>query len=185
MIQLLSDLELKVINKDGLTEFCKHIKPDSLLKAYAQFLYGVMLGTGQTITDTGGTGRLFLYYDCLKGNAAAADATFGIVVGTSNQALAIADNKLVTQIAHGNGASQLYHQAQVMNAFNQGATSCYWTHQRNFNNNSGGDITIKEAGFYGKSYSAYIVCVARDLTGDVLVQNTKTFVATYTFTIAL
>jgi hypothetical protein len=81
-----------------------------------------------------------------------AGGTCGIRVGTGDTAFSVAQTALVTPVAHGNSASQLYYQAMVIPIPTYSTTTWTATHTRIFNNNSGGSITIKEVGLYWVGY---------------------------------
>ena len=93
-------------------------KSESFVQQFLQLLYtqmaGVPLANALTVKDTNGSNRTpFLalgsnsyLFDVLD---AAADANYGIVVGTGNTAPTISDYKLGTLIAHGVGAGAMQY----------------------------------------------------------------------------
>lgn len=108
-----------------------------------------------SVKDTGGTTRTIKSIvgsgNCNYGlEAAIADATAGIVVGTGSTAESFEDNTLVTKIAHGTGAGQLSYAAQTPPTPSYVAGTKVWTSSpiRIFNNNSAGTIVVAETGFY-------------------------------------
>lgn len=82
----------------------------------------------------------------VKGGAA--DATLGTVVGTDNSPVTITDYVLGSQCTEGTGADQLNHQLSVIVAPTVSGSDCYFKAQRNFINNSGAPVTVKEIGIY-------------------------------------
>lgn len=106
----------------------------------------------------------------------------GIVVGTGAGAVAIGNVALTTQIAHGAGAGQLNHQAQVYNAPTTIGSSRRFTTNRGFQNGSGASITVNETGIYVRNASlGHTFCIVRDLVSPgVAVPNTQTLTVTCT-----
>ena len=101
------------------------------------------------ITDVGDASRTMVVAStaALDAIGLVNDETDGIVIGTGTTAVDITDSKLVAKIAHGVGAGQMVHQAQTWPA---GVTTAdpdvTFATNRNFNNNSGGGITVGETG---------------------------------------
>lgn len=85
----------------------------------------------------------------LRGGALPNDETYGIQVGTDNTAVTIADYALGTLIADGSGAGQLlYGDCQTLIPFeDDGDAYVDIVIIRQFENQSGGDITVQEIGF--------------------------------------
>jgi len=107
----------------------------------------------------------------------------GIVVGTGVGAVAPTNYALGAKIAHGNGAGQLEYGGNEILPIVIAAPSASFIIRRYFTNNSGGAITVQEAGIYAKititTNYAYAACIARDLTGAVAVANTEILRVTY------
>lgn len=113
----------------------------------------------------------------------------GIVVGSDNTAVTPADSKLVTAIAHGDAAGELiYGGCEVFPPEVAGASASMEI-QRLFENRSGGNVTVEEVGIYSTGWlvagSAYIFCIARDVTGGVVVADTELLEVTYTVQITV
>jgi hypothetical protein len=107
------------------------------------------------------------------------DATYGIVVGTSDTAEANMDYKLNAKIAHGNGVGQLEYSPQSFVTPQVVGAYVNYVLIRSLYNNSGAPITAKEFGIYCKSgLSQYIFCFIRD--SDVI---GKTVIAGDTMTV--
>lgn len=112
----------------------------------------------------------------------------GIVVGTGVGAVTPTDVALGTRILHGTGGGLFeYGGCELINLVFAGANG-ELTIRRYFTNNSGGLITVQEAGIYaaGTMYvagtwggSSWPFCIARDITGAVPVNNTEILRATY------
>lgn len=165
---------------------------DALLKNWIDMLWLSQYANQATqdtfsvsMTDTGGTARSQGNYRPFRIDCAAGVSAYGLVVGTGTNAVTLTDNKLQTQIAHGNGAGQLAYAAGTFNAPTTSGSDRYWEAVRTFTNNSGGDITVNEVGVYVFSSNPYYYCVARDLTGGVLIANTKVGTLTYRFKITV
>ncbi|MBA7543875.1 hypothetical protein ES705_36217 [subsurface metagenome] len=111
----------------------------------------------------------------LNANAGIADALRGCVIGTGNTPVDITDKKLVTQIAHGSGATQMIYNAVVFDAtVTVSDPDCTFDMWRNFNNNSGGSITVKETGIYAQfmvGASPYQACLVRDVPAEIVVPD--------------
>lgn len=108
----------------------------------------------------------------------------GIVVGTGVGAVAPTDIALGTRILHGTQAGRLEYGGCELIAIAFANPNGQFTIRRYFTNNSGGIITVQEAGIYsvgtdGNSYYAWPFCIARDLTGGVAVANTELLRASY------
>jgi hypothetical protein len=181
-IQIIGELEFKILSRNGELERMFKKPMDSLLKNFVLRVLVDFNNAAQTLTKTDGTTASILPGDYTHVNAAATISAFGIVVGTGTDAVLIDNYKLKTQIAHGNLATQLYYQACTLGVYTQVGSEGYFIISRNFNNNSGSTITIQEAGLYAQYLNvATYFCFGRDLTGPIDVLNTKTLVAQYTF----
>jgi hypothetical protein len=115
--------------------------------------------------------------------AAASDAT-GIVVGSGTAAESFEDYALQTLIANGTGAGQLSYVASEAHAVSYDTVTRVLKNElvRYFNNNSGGDVAVNEAGiiFYTQ-YNGYRYMYSRDrLATTVTVPDTGQLKVTYT-----
>jgi hypothetical protein len=90
-------------------------------------------------------------------NNDAANANYGIVLGSGTTAEGVNLHTLATLIAHGNTAGLLYYQAMTGAAPSYTGTTWKSTFTRIFNNNSGGQIDVKEAGLYWRGYLFYSI----------------------------
>ena len=138
-------------------------------------------GAVSTIKDTGGTNRSSAIngmYMNLSG-VVVGDLTHGIVVGTSTQAENRDDYVLITPVAHGNGAGQLWYQAATNDATLAITGGYRLVHSRQVDNNSGADIVITEMALYGLASSFYF-CFLRDvLASSYTVANGASAVGRY------
>ena len=126
-------------------------------------------GTNRTIQRqfTDGTSTSYMY---------ATGTSLGIQVGTGSTAVDILDYVLATAIANGSGAGQLVYQALTYDADVTVADPiCTFIVYRNFNNNSGGQITVAETGFYCSTRdtggTAQTFCLFRDVPTSVAVPD--------------
>lgn len=106
--------------------------------------------TGGTVTNPTLSGAA-VHMKGLVNNAA-----YGIVAGTGNTAFSVEQNALAAIVGHGSGTGQLVYAADATPAavYTSGTKSWVATLSRVLNNNSGGSITIKETGLYGRESSA-------------------------------
>ena len=137
--------------------------------------------------DTGGVVRnLRTASNCFVADSGVGVVTHGIRVGTSVQAVDIEDYQLITAIAEGAGAGQLNHQATTCTYVGISGSQCSFTVQRQLNNNSGGNITIEEAGIYNSFYVGFVIYVmsCRDLVTE-LVPDAGNITVTYTIRVVV
>jgi hypothetical protein len=90
--------------------------------------------------------------------------TCGIVVGTDNTAVT-ADDYALNTIVPDSGANSLVHMQCLCHDVVTDATTSTMAIDRVFLNHSGGTLTIKELGIYGKT-NYYSWCLARDIIAD-------------------
>ena len=125
------------------------------------------------------TGSSFTKVGNCTGGAGADD--IGIVVGTSNTSVSWLDYKLGSQISNGTGSGQLVHAAMPtassIATIHPTTGKANVVYSREFSNNSGAGITIKEAGLVAKTAStsegvltAGSYLLARWLTQDIYVE---------------
>jgi hypothetical protein len=171
------------IMKDGKLVLRQREKANSYVVAY-NHIHGSMLGAvAVTTTDTSNTGRSLPGGTNSYATAAAlaADSTYGIVVGSSNTAVAIADYKLGTQITHGATSGLLqYGASTVISPATVGSYSS-WFLTRSFLNSSGANITIYETGIYAKAYSNWLFLIERNIPTPYVCANTFGCVVSYEF----
>lgn len=118
----------------------------------------------------------------------------GIVVGTGVGAVAPTNVALGTRILHGTQAGRFEYGGCELLSIAFANPNGQFTIRRYFTNNSGGGITVQEAGIYsvgtdrgtisGDTF-AWPFCIARDLTGAVAVANTELLRVTYVVAITV
>lgn len=178
-------LEVVKVNPDGSEGESRESEVNSWLKQwpdiFATMLEGNVLGSGGStagVVDTGGTGRTVEQADTQiesegpRANAAAADNTFGIQVGTGVTAVDRDDNALVTLIAEGAAATQLNYLITTFSSAVAVAGGYRVSISRQVNNNSGGSITVEEIGLAvlhriaGPATALFLIL--RDLVTEVI-----------------
>ena len=152
------------------------------IEALANHSYGA-LGTSVSIMDTAGANQTVraaaagIYFASyyFSSVALAADATYGIVVGTGNAAVTTSDHALQTPIAHGNAAGQLLYSAVTIVGTVTVPASNTLQVVRTFTNSSGGDITVNEVAWYCSSMefggAQKFFCLTRDLQTQLIVNG--------------
>jgi len=168
--------------KTGKTLNTRRFKSRSYVLAFLDGLYNHFAQATHDIKDTAGDIQSEAAFNWhFDAKTIATDDTYGIVVGTGNTAIAIADYALATQIAHGAGAGQLAHMVSQFTAPETIADKRRFLATREFINQSGGAITAEECGIYVQSGAPpYEYCVVRDLiAGGKLIPDTATLVVQY------
>jgi hypothetical protein len=103
----------------------------------------------------------------------------GIVVGTSDQAFDIGDNKLIAQIEDGTGSGQLEFGVMAQSGVLQVTGNHYKLElSRTLTNSSGGSITIKEVGIVGSithtsSGTCRVLVMRKVLDTPIVIANTE------------
>ena len=141
-------------------------KSHSFLKAWNQLVYVHMAQTTETIIDTGGTPRnIQTFSQNFQMKVGATVTTYGIRVGTGNTPVAIDDFALETPIDEGIGGGQMEHLGCTVAEAVVAAPSCSFLVSRSIVNNSGGVITVREAGGYAFMWrgAAAYGCLIRDV----------------------
>jgi len=183
---MLKTLWLSIVVRDrhGKTLSRINQRSKSFLRAYNE-LVAVMMDSGVAvnITDTGGVVRAITndgHGFWIDSNAGI--VTFGIRVGTGNTAVAIDDFALDTPIVEGAGAGQMNHLATTTAVAVVAAPICSFVISRQINNNSGGGITVREAGLYSHldNVGPFYGCLARDVLTPQLVPNGGTITINWT-----
>lgn len=102
-----------------------------------------------TITATSGSANIFYCWGnsfTFDAKALAADDTYGILVGTGTNAVAISNYALQTKVLHGDVTNKLNYGAMSIGNPATVGTERHFTMARTLTNNSGADITIEEIG---------------------------------------
>lgn len=146
----------------------------SPVKAFLQALLTYFNYINQlSIVDTAGAGKMMSRTYTFDSVAALNDDTHGIVIGTSSTAVDITDYKLATQILQGSTAGKMVYNADGGDIdVTVADPNCTFAKWRNFNNNSGGAITVAETGIYVYmiTIGAYY-CFVRDVPTSVAVPD--------------
>jgi len=111
-------------------------------------------------------------------DAPAAEDGYGIVVGTSDQAVDIDDWNMVAVVEEGTGAGQLEHSViSSTSGYETSGEANTFEVTRTFTNSSAGSITIKECGLVtrGGGGSTTRVLIARKLTGNLVTGPAESF----------
>ena len=111
--------------------------------------------------------------------------TSGIRVGSSSQAVVITNNKLITKIAHGSGAGQLLHSVHTHTQPVVIGSTVVSKTKRNFDNQSGANVTVREVGWSGDSESSGFLYERRVLPTEEVIPTTESRDFEYEFRIAL
>ncbi|GAI64223.1 unnamed protein product [marine sediment metagenome] len=166
-------LEIGVWDKKGKLISRQRGKSRSPLKALLQFLLVQMKQNSVTIKDILGDetseGSAAVVF---AANGAADDASLGIIIGTDTTPVDITDYKLVSPISHGSAAGEMLYQAQQFDAdVTVDDPDCTFEMWRNWNNNSGASITVRETGIYIWSKTSKKYCGVRDVPTEINVPN--------------
>jgi len=149
----------------------------SPVKQLLQLLLMHMAQASQDVFDIGEIERAGATANAstFNANGVLGDAERGIVIGTDNTPVDITDKKLVVPIAHGSAATQMIYNAMAFDAaVTVSDPDCTFDMWRNFNNNSGGSIIVKETGIYGQFNAAatpYKACLVRDVPTQITVPD--------------
>ncbi|MEM2261218.1 MAG: hypothetical protein QXK24_02075 [Ignisphaera sp.] len=200
-------IDLDICDENGKLISHKRILSHSLVANYLRFMYEFMRGITNFIT----VGALANTHPTIIVNvlgmsppmitfspegltvmnhmfveAPEADDSFGILVGSGTTAPTPGDYNLAVKILHGTGAGQLYYKEVTLLSPTIVGSTTKFVIIRNFINNSGGDVVVKEIGLCVRMISdlnAYNhVLIARDvLTTPITVPDTKTLVVRYIF----
>jgi len=175
------EYDIEVRDRNGRVIGRLKRKSHSFTKAFLTTLrtmWNCVLGTGDvTVSLTGTDGgsktvyvRHGLYHSVtvMGLRAPSGDDSYGIRVGTSDQAFSKDDYELIGKIDNGSGAGQmLYGATTVESVTDENETSSYVRIIRSFTNNSGATITVKEIGIAFKNgYSTTTfanILMARDV----------------------
>jgi hypothetical protein len=177
-------IEVQAIVRDKTGKIVKrgpHRRANSLLKAFIQLLAVQMDAGSRTIKTS-----LNVDYSCAPGasnfllNAPEGIKTYGIVVGTTDTAVTMADYKLAAQ-----ATTNWTHGAVTVATANPDASTWRIEITRVFTNETGAAVTLKEVGIYARLVSSsHHGCIERTIyTVSVGAGASVTF--TYYITITL
>jgi len=164
-------LETKSWDKAGVILHHKRQKSESVVLQFLEILNGLMRGGSISIKATDGNHDTVAIQNY---NFAMTHVSLsGIMVGTGDTAVDIEDYALEAVIAHGTGAGELiYNVIVIPTTVTISDPDAYFEPYRNFSNNSGGSITVKETGMYVKAGAPddYYMIV-RDVPTEVVVPD--------------
>lgn len=191
-------VRIRVHDKDGNLVHDHEEKSRSLVKAFLAGLLGSMsnangglsathndiAGAGKTISESGATNSVLF-----KAVGAVNDDTNGIIIGTTNTAVDITDEKLAAAISDGTASGEMLFGAQTYDTdITVSDPDATFLTSRTFTNSSGGSITVRETGIYGEiedtTNSPFDFCIVRDVPTEVAVSNGSTVTVDYTFKIS-
>jgi len=173
----------------------------SFVRNFIRALYTFMSGLGYSGINTLGASVNFatIFYGC--GNMGLDSAypstssypTRGIRLGTSTQAVALTDYKLISEIGCGTGTGEMeYYGTWQSNQqiTTSGTQESSFDIEAIYNNNSGGSITIQEIGLYcgyqTLTQVEYVTCMLRDLvSGGQTVNDGEWIKVKYTIKITV
>jgi len=164
-------------------------RSESFTQQFLQLLMIQMMpvasDVGMPLRDTGNTLRTLMSNTLnFIAGAAANDATYGIQVGTGNNAPTITDYVIQSLITHGSGVGQLQYGGVTYGAPSSDATTSQFTITRNFSNASGGSITVNEITLVVKgcvvdSNQQNFLVIRDVIGGGIAVPNGQTLTANY------
>lgn len=158
-------LTIEIRDKDGKIISQSKQRGRSFLKGYIALLVA-QSGITPTCTDIEGTPHdIIINTFPLRAAGTAGCDYLGTVIGTGDTAVSINDYKLETKILEGVATGQMEYQNQMFTDPQVVGDRISFTAYRNFVNNSGALITVKEAGIdmYGKTPTYIFVCAVRDV----------------------
>lgn len=177
------------VHKDGKLIFDDKQRGHSWTRNFYNFKCGI--GTNASMLSSsfgagymsgkviGGTINGTVRYLCNKIATGLIGSLKGIVVGTDDTAFSKEQYALGAIVAHGTGSGQLVYQASAFDS--KAYASKVWTatSKRIFNNNSGGDITVKEVGLYSDYGNNTFLTERSVLDPTVTVPNGAQLTVTY------
>jgi hypothetical protein len=138
--------------------------------------------TASGLLDTSNSTRFFSVVSGASGSyggaAPAGDTSAGILLGTSDTPVTLAQYNLLSLIAHGTGSGQLSYGATVVEDLTID-TTYYFRIIRTFTNNSGASITVREIGLFLKICSPGFMFVRDVPTSPITIPNGSTLTLRY------
>jgi hypothetical protein len=183
-------IRFQVHDKDGKLIFDDKQRGHSWLRNFYNGMTGALVGSLAGNTYGAGylgtkdiTGGAFANNSpkLLAYAGGAGSTSNGIVVGTDDTAFSAEQYKLLAIIANGSGAGQFAYSAEsaITASYVSGTKTWVFTKVRAMNNNSGGEITVKEIGLH-TYLSNSPFCLERSvLSPAVAVPNGAQLTVTY------
>ena len=137
----------------------------SFLKQWNQRVYIQMSQATLNITDIDGVSQSCAPYAGAFAMKTEAGYDIGIAVGLASDAVAIDDYALSSLIAEGTGANQMNYLACSVATSVVAAPSCSFVVSRAIVNNSGSEITVREAGIHARIKANVNGLMTRDVLG--------------------
>lgn len=197
-------LDLTVRDKDGNITDHRVQEGKSFLRGFIEILYVIFLGNcrwdstlynkwenGYYIRNNKNLKRLCFARTENKGYTFDADGGVGeedrgVAVGTGNTAPNISDYDLETIIDHGTGSGELQYGAMTYGLPATDATLSHFTLTRDFANDSGGSITVNEAGVYYRVIAyqygtdhVHVLGIRDIISGGISVPDGQTLTVNY------
>lgn len=107
---------------------------------------------------------------------------FGIIVGTSSQALDAEDNKLISRINNGSLSGEMIYSSMVITDPTSISGVISQKSNRSLTNNSGGSITVREVGLYAAPDAASRQALMERSLKTQIVLNSEILNVEYDFT---
>lgn len=170
------------VSKTGKLSYAYFQPANSLLKNYMSTLYTFITQFNTNFTDTAHNVRsLSAHFYNFRLNAPANDSSWGILLGTSAQAITKDDYSLIAPITHGTGTGQLLYQVTTFPAgFTVDGNDVYFDVRRTFINNSGSNITYNEIGLVSTPNNSWLMLWDRTLENYTIL-NGEGRIITYRF----
>ena len=175
-------------DKNGLVSSTRKRRARSFIKAFIYMLANRFTGSGYATENTGGSPTSMFYQNYYRMFTTPAQSNLqsqGIVVGSSSSAVQSTQYCLQALMANGSAASQLQYGPHISDqAVTVAAPSASFSISRIFRNKSGGDVTVREIGFYvvSNNYTQWH-CLVRDTVSPMVVSDSQYIKVTYTFQI--
>jgi len=157
---------------------------NSFVLQFLEYIYYMAL-TGNQFSTTTDAGEQWIYYgadpnlNMFYVVAAIALDAYGIVVGTGDTAVDNEDIILDVQLTEGSALGEISHGEGTVGAAGVQGANVDMLLSRDFTNNTGAAISIKEVGVYARSGSRNF-CIIRDLVGPVNVPRFCSLAVRYT-----
>ena len=139
--------------RDGQGRLIRKLRPKRARSYVLQFLdlLGILVGYATlSIIDTGGVSRSQAPYAALmRADAGAGITTYGIMIGTGTNAVALADYALQTQVI-----TNITHSSVTISTPSTSGTTRLFEIVRTFTNDTGATLNITEVGLAGMGGSS-------------------------------